>query len=227
MKTKLCLLTAYYLLLNIPAFCKHTSADTTQKYIYFFHNKFFESNDSNAVHPEYGKVEYAKIIESFKTDGFIVFSEKRLANTDIKLYAKEQAKHIDSLIKTGVKPSNITVIGTSKGGYIAQYVSTYLANPAINFVFIGCFNNADLAELPEIQFCGNILYIYEKTDAFASSAIARKTTSKLKINHYKEIALNTGLKHGFLFKALAVWIEPSKMWANQNYQLARKKRTTN
>jgi Dienelactone hydrolase family len=224
MKAKLCLLTVYYLLLNTAVFCKQNLAHTAQKYIYFFHNKFFELNDSNAIHPEYGKVEYTKIIESFKSDGFIVFSEKRLANTDAKIYAKEQAKHIDSLIKTGVKPSNITVIGTSKGGYIAQYVSTYLANPAINFVFIGCFNKADLTEFPDIQFCGNILYIYEKTDAFASSAVARKTTSKLKINHYKEIALNTGLKHGFLFKALAVWMEPSKMWASQNYKLTKVKK---
>ena len=50
-------------------------------------------------------------------------------------------------------------------------------------------------------------------------AIKRKETSKLKINHFKEIELNTGLKHGFLYIASDEWIKPCKMWAKRNYEL--------
>ena len=40
----------------------------------------------------------------------------------------------------------------------------------------------------------------------------------MKINHYKEIELNTGLKHGFLYKPLAEWVEPVVRWAEADYQ---------
>lgn len=190
-----------------------------QRYIFFLHNKFVEENDLDVAHPEYGKAEYNEILESFRKDNFIVFSEKRKKNTNASDYAQKIVKQIKALIKKGVQPNHITVIGTSKGGYIAQFVSTYLSNPDVNFVFIGCFRDADIQEIPDINFCGNILTIYEKSDIYGVSAIKRKETSKCKIDHFKEIELNTGLKHGFLYKAADNWIAPSKKWANGNYEL--------
>lgn len=192
---------------------------SNQRYIFFLHNKFVEENDLNTPHPEYGKAEYNEIINSFKADNFIVFSEIRSKNTNAAAYAKKVVKQIKALLKKGISPNNITVIGTSKGGYIAQYVSTYLANPDVNFVFIGSFIDRDIEESPQINFCGNILTIYEKSDIYGVSAVKRKETSKLKINHFKEIELNTNRKHGFLYKALDEWILPSKKWANGNYVL--------
>jgi len=193
--------------------------DENQRYIFFFHNKFVQENPLNATHPEYGKAEYNEILESFRKDNFIVFSEKRKKNTNAAEYAEKIVKQVKALIKKGVPPNHITVIGTSQGGYIAQYVSTYLSNSDVNFVFIGCFRDVDIQEIPDINFCGNILTIYEKSDIYGVSAIKRKETSKCKIDHFKEIELNTGLKHGFLFKAADNWITPSKKWANGNYEL--------
>lgn len=190
-----------------------------QRYIFFLHNKFVEENDLNTPHPEYGKAEYNEILDSFRKDNFIVFSEIRSKNTNAAKYAQKVVKEIKSLLKKGIAPNKITVIGTSKGGYIAQYVSTYLSNPDVNFVFIGCFRDDDIQEIPDINFCGNILTIYEKSDIYGVSAIKRKETSKCKINHFKEIELNTNLKHGFLYKALDEWIVPSKKWADGNYDL--------
>jgi hypothetical protein len=192
------------------------------KYIFFLHNRFIELNELSAKHPEYGRAEYNAILDSFKQDGFIVISEKRAANTEATAYAKKIVTQIDSLIQLGIPPNQITVIGTSKGGYIAQYVSTYLANPSVNYVFIGCFSTSDIQSLPEINFCGNILCIYELSDAYATSAESRRMTSKLKVTRFKEIALNTGLKHGFLFKLLVEWLNPCKMWAIQNYNFDKK-----
>jgi hypothetical protein len=196
-----------------------TTANKDQKYIFFLHNKFVEENALDVAHPEYGKAEYNEIIKSFKDDNFIVSSEIRSKNTNAATYAKKVVKQIKGLLKKGISPNKITVIGTSKGGYIAQYVSTYLANPDVNFVFIGCFRDVDIEEIPDINFCGNILTIYEKSDIYGVSAIKRKETSKLKINQFKEIELNTSLKHGFLYKALPEWIVPAKKWANGNYEL--------
>jgi hypothetical protein len=188
-------------------------------YIFFLHNKFIEEHELDDEHPEYGRAEYAEIINSFEKDDFIVLSDKRDKDTDVEKYAGKIVLQIDSLLAIGIKPNHVTVIGTSKGGYIAQFVSTMMANPDLNFVFIGSFQETDIENHPEINFCGNILTIYEASDVYGVSAVKRKETSKLKINKFKEIELHTNLKHGFLFKALPEWIEPSKMWAKRNYEM--------
>jgi len=217
--TKLSLTFLFTILSVCIGFSQEKTANQDQRYIFFFHNKFVEENDLNTPHPEYGKAEYNEIVASYKKDNFVVFSEKRKKNTNAARYAEKVVKQINKLIKKGISPNKITVIGTSKGGYIAQYVSTYLANPDVNFVFIGCFRDSDIQEIPDINFCGNILTIYEKSDIYGVDASKRKETSKLKINHFKQVELNTNLKHGFLYKALDEWIVPSKKWANGNYDL--------
>jgi hypothetical protein len=207
------------MLLGIIGYSQKEKKEQNQRYIFFFHNKFLEENDLDAIHPDYGKAQYNEILNSFKNDHFIVFSEKRRKNTNAATYARKMVKQIKALLQTGVPPNHITVIGTSKGGYIAQYVSTYLANPNVNFVFIGCFRDVDINEIPDINFCGNILTIYEKSDIYGVSASKRKETSSLKVNHFKEIELHTNLKHGFLYQALDQWIDPCKKWANGHYDL--------
>lgn len=210
----------FFALVNCQSHKENHSSNKENNYIFFLHNKFLEENPDGTFDKKYGvKIEYSAILESFRKEGFVVFSSKRKPQADVVDAAKKIKVQIDSLISTGVKPNHITVIGTSKGGYIAQFVSTFAKNPDLNFVFIGCFQDTDIEEIPEINFCGNILTIYEKSDVYGVSAIRRKETSKLKINHFKEIELNTGLRHGFLYKASDEWIKPCKMWAKQNYEL--------
>lgn len=210
----------FFVLLSCQPSKKTQNLETEKDYIFFIHNKFLEENPDGTFSKEYNvKAEYNKIIESFSKDGFVVLSEKRKPNTNGIEYAKKIVLQIDSLTQKGIKPNNITVIGTSKGGYIAQYVSTFAKNPNLNFVFIGSYQNTDIAEIPAINFCGNILTIYEKSDVFGVTAFKRKETSKLKINQFKEIELNTGLKHGFLYIASDEWLKPSKMWAKRNYEM--------
>lgn len=147
-----------------------------------------------------------------------MISEKRTGNVNPREYASRVVIQIDSLLTTGIDPKKITIVGTSKGGYIAQYVATLANNPNLNFVFIASFRDSDVENIPEINYCGNILTIYEKSDPFGVSAVMRKETSTCDIKHFKEIELNTGMKHGFLFKPLKEWIQPTITWANGNYQ---------
>ena len=186
-------------------------------HLFFLHNRYLESNDLNRPHDVYGKMEYNEIITAFKANGFEVHNEIRPTNTDPKVYAQKIKLEIENLISSGVSPDHITVVGTSKGGYIAQYVSTYLANPEVNFVFIASVMKGDENTFPEINFCGNILNIYDLSDTSFVSGIKRKETSKLKISRYQDIAINTGLSHGFLFKAMKEWIDPTALWAYRKY----------
>ncbi len=190
-----------------------------KKYVFFLHNRFLEEHDLEESHPEYGRTEYKEIIAAFEKRKLTVISEQRKGNVNAREYASRIVNQIDSLVTKGVKPEHITVVGTSKGGYIAQYVSTLANNPKLNFVFVASFQNSDLENIPEINFCGNILNIYEKTDPFGQSAIKRKQNSTCEIAHFKEIELHTGMKHGFLFKPLKEWIEPAAKWANGNYEM--------
>lgn len=188
-------------------------------YIFFLHNRFLEEHGLEEAHPEFGRTEYREIVGAFEREGFEVISEKRAGNVNARDYAQKVVRQIDSLLLMGVEPSEITVIGTSKGGYIAQYVSTIAQNPDLNFVFVASFRESDIEDIPQINFCGNILTIYEHTDEYGVSAVKRKETSNLPIRHFKEVELNTGLKHGFLFKVMEEWIQPSIQWAKGNYDL--------
>lgn len=203
-------------------FCLIFSACSQQKqkdqdYIFFLHNRFLEEHSLDEAHPEFGKVKYLEIISEFEKEGFKVISEKRAGNINARDYALHVKEQIDSLLLKGVSANKITVIGTSKGGYIAQYVSSFAKNPELNFVFVASYQDSDIDNIPEINFCGNILSIYEKSDTYGVSAVRRKEISNLKICNFKEIELNTGLRHGFLFLPLAEWIKPSVKWAKQDY----------
>jgi len=196
--------------------CENENDD---RFIFFLHNRFIEEHELNELHPEYGRTEYNEIIAEFEKSDLKVISEKRNGNVNAREYAVGIINQIDSLIKTGIEPQKITVVGTSQGGYIAQYVSTLANNSDLNFVFIASFRNEDIQNIPEINYCGNILTIYEKSDSFGGSALERKTTSNCEIKNFKEIELNTGMGHGFLFKPLKEWIEPTIKWANGNYNM--------
>jgi hypothetical protein len=189
------------------------------QFVFFLHNRFLEEHELDESHPEFGRAEYLEIIHEFEKNGLTVLSEKRNGNVNAREYAVEITNQIDSLIKSGIEPMKITVVGTSKGGYIAQYVSTLANNPDLNFVFVASFRNSDLEDIPEINYCGNILTIYEKSDSFGVSALQRKKTSNCEIKIFEEIELKTGLGHGFLFKPLKEWIEPTIKWAKGNYTM--------
>ncbi|WP_234567939.1 hypothetical protein [Rhodohalobacter sp. 614A] len=193
--------------------------ENNDRYVFFLHNRFLEEHALHESHPEYGRTEYKEILAEFEKSGLTVISEKRNGNVNAREYALGIVNQIDSLLSKGIDPQKITVVGTSKGGYIAQYVSTVAANADLNFVFVASFRNSDIENIPNINYCGNVLTIYEKTDPFGESSIERKNNSTCEIPHFKEIELNTGMGHGFLFKPLKEWIEPTIKWANGDYEL--------
>jgi len=111
----------------------------------------------------------------------------------------------------GVKPYHITVIGTSMGGYIAIKVSNNIKYKEVKYVFVGCCTNEDDNSQHSQTLYGNILSIYEDSDTIGSSCknLIDKSISTTK---FREVKINTGMKHGFLFKALPEWLEPTINW---------------
>ncbi|AZA89908.1 Uncharacterised protein [Chryseobacterium nakagawai] len=187
-----------------------------KQYIFFLHNKFLEEHPSDEAHPKYGIVEYEKVLHELKDSSNVILFEKRKPNTDPAVYALKIKKQINRLIKKGVKAGNITIVGTSQGGYIAQYISYYEKNPELKFVFIGAsFKDDSLEKDENFRLYGKILSITEKTDDGHVPLSQEQRFIRSEIKDFKEIELNTGLNHGFLFKALDAWILPTKEWINR------------
>lgn len=187
-----------------------------KQYVFFLHNKFLEDHSLQESHPKYGIAEYEAILRKLKNKNTVVISEKRKPNTDPAVYAQKVKKQIDSLIEKGIPAGRITVIGTSQGGYIAQYVSYYEKNPQLKFVFIGAsFKDDSLEKDPNFRLYGRILSITEKSDDGHVPMSQQERFIRSQVKDFKEIELNTGLNHGFLFKALDSWIAPTKAWVSR------------
>lgn len=188
-----------------------------ERYVFFLHNMWLELNDVDAPHPEFGRAEYHEIIAKLRKEGLTVISELRPRGTNGNAYAVKVAKQIDSLMKTGVPASHITVAGTSKGGFITMFTSGIVKNSGINYVLIGCCTGEDEVTDDNIHLFGNVLSIFEESDRFQSCQKLKAKRGN-DVKQFKEIELHTGLKHGFLYKALDGWIKPTARWAKAVYE---------
>ncbi len=187
-----------------------------ESHLFFLHNRWLELEPDEA-HPQHGRAMYQEIVQAFEQAGLIVHSELRAPDTEVEPYSQKVVEEIKGLLADGVDPSDITVAGTSKGGFIARRVSAQLANPDINFVFIACFVPPDTEPIRKLDLQGNVLSIFESSDGWAQSAIPYLEAQEQKVTRFNELQLHTQLGHGFLFRALPEWIVPTIAWAKGHY----------
>ena len=96
--------------------------------------------------------------------------------------------------------------------------SSLLKNRNINFVFIAGCNEDNFKATPSNRVLGEIFYPFMKGRTILVRVVLLLGTDLQRgFSHYKEIELNTGLKHGFLYRPLAAWMDPATKWANGNY----------
>jgi Tol biopolymer transport system component len=198
--------------LNLSELRKTASTiDSKAKYLFYLHGKIVEDQGARAVSEKHGAYEYEKIVEGFRAEGFNVVSEARPAETDVEKYAGKVAVEIRGLLKDGVAPENITVVGASKGAFIAMLASTYVKNKNVNYVIIaGCGAGEEFLKLANLY--GNVLSIYEKSDVTGSCRAIFDDAEGL--NKQKEVMLETNLAHGFLYRPMREWLIPTLDWAH-------------
>jgi hypothetical protein len=187
--------------------------DRKARYMFYLHGRIIEMKGIRPTSEKYGVYEYEKILETLKDKGFIVISEARKPGTIASQYARKVVSQVNRLLQAGVPPSHITVIGASKGALIAMLVSTELRNKEVNFVFLSGCTDAIFHRF-DVDFCGNILSIYDEKDRLVGSCetFFKNSTG---INKYKEIKLNVGTGHGILYRPLKEWIKPVVKWAKK------------
>lgn len=188
----------------------NTNAQSQNKYIYYLHGRIIEMQGKNAVSDEYGKYEFDSIVAALSGPEHIVIAEVRTENVDIVAYATKVSKEIDSLVKRGVNPIDITVIGASKGAIIASNISTINLNP-INYVLLAG-NNEHQEKNNNWKFHGQVLCFYDHSDSIAGANYDYWKNKEIYTTKFEQIELKTHLGHGFLYKPLRDWIVPTRKW---------------
>lgn len=181
--------------------------------VYYLHGKIVEDLGPRGVSPRYGAYDYPGIIESFRDKGIEVISETRAKGTDPSAYADRLLADIRRKLAAGSKPSQITVVGASKGAVIASLVSTRLNVPGVRYVLLANCNQW-LAREMKPRLTGEILSIYEASDDVGGTCKPIIDQSPA-VSRFEELRLETGLGHGVLYRPLKEWIEPAIAWAKR------------
>jgi hypothetical protein len=183
--------------------------DKDQRYVFYSHGYIVEGNNPEPVHPKWGQYAFPAIKKALAEDAdFHLIAHHRPANTDFTQYTRLLAAQVRQLMSAGVVPSNITLIGFSRGGNLTLHAAQRLHNNQLNIVLLGTCNPSLLAK--DLRLYGRILSIYEASDGAGSCqklASASKTYSS-----FKEIKINTGLEHGAFYRPIREWIQPVKHW---------------
>ncbi len=187
-----------------------TNHNNRKKYIYYLHGRIIEIQGKDAVSDEYGKYEFDSIVTALGGSEHIVIAEVRHENVDYLDYANTISREIDSLVNRSIAPIDITVIGASKGAIIASNISTMNLNP-INYVLLAG-NNDYQEKNNEWKFHGQVLCFYDYSDSIAGGNYDYWKNKENYTTKFEQIELKTQLGHGFLYKPLNVWIEPTRKW---------------
>jgi predicted esterase len=196
-----------------------TKIDISKKYLFYLHGTGIEKWGPNGSHPRWGRFDYHGVVKAFQNRGFIVISEVRPEGTDIADYAKKVVQQINSLLNAGVPPENINVLGFSKGGVIAMYVSAVIKSPKIKYIFAascvykGEFKPIYKKSLKEAapSIMGFFLSIYDEKDPICGTC---KQTFKAGTEDakYTEMELKVGKGHATFFGPMDEWIDPVTNW---------------
>lgn len=186
------------------------SSHPEKKHIFYLHGRIIELQGINAVSEEFGEYKYQAIIDSLAYTGAEIHKEIRTEETGFDYFSRKVSLQIDSLISKGVEPKNITVIGASKGAVMAMNISDMNDNP-INYILLGA-NNDYIERENDWNLHGNVLGIYEKSDSLAGKNYQYWIDKSSRANSFKQLEINTGLGHGFLYSPLKEWLNPAKRW---------------
>ena len=200
------------LVLLLALIAPPAQAQTTPRYLIYLHAKIVETQGRHPTDSAYGIYQYAAILDSLRRPGTVVLSDQRPPNANSDSAAGRVAEQVDSLIRLGVSPRAISVVGFSKGGWIAILASNRLQNPAVSYVFMAACGPWAF-ERPDLHVSGRMLSVYETSDSLGVSCapmFARRSPG----SYVEEIALSLGLGHGTFFQPRSAWLAPVTAWAN-------------
>jgi hypothetical protein len=185
----------------------------SERYVIYSHGLIVEGDDPKPVSPKYGQYDFPGIKQAlFSGGGFNLIAYQRPKNADFTAYVGTLKSWVQRLIRAGVAPGRITLVGFSRGGQLTAYASSDLASTGINTALLAICEKGDFDRDPPgppLILGGNLLSIYETSDTLGSCA---KLAARSHLTSFQEVAISTGKGHGAFFQPLSDWLEPLKAW---------------
>jgi len=170
--------------------------DPRGTYLFYLHGRIAEGAGDGVEHPDFGVYEYDAILQTFADHGITVISEVRPRDADVEYFARKVAAQVETLINEGIRPSNIVVVGFSKGGAIAGDAARRIANPQVRYVLLGsCGVDA---------MVGQVRVIREASDDLVGPC-----------DGLDETVLKLGGGHGAFYRPQAPWVDSIASWAGK------------
>ena len=186
--------------------------DTSKTYLFYLHGQITIEN-GKGISRYFGVYEYQNILDTFSSYGYQVISEPRPINADDGLYSAKVSMQIDTLLKAGINPGKIIVVGASLGAYITIDVAIRVKNKNIKYAILGMCESDTYKSYKDKELCGNFLSIYEASDRHGSCL--KLFEDKNCITGLREIKLNMNNSHAFLYKPYKEWVCPLVNWINK------------
>jgi hypothetical protein len=120
------------------------------------------------------------------------------------------ADRVGRLLKAGVPPSNVLVVGASKGGWLALETAAALGRDDLAFVVLaGCGPNT--VELgPRLR--ARVLSVMDRSDRPDVSCESTFAAAP-RLRGRKQVVTDLGLGHGLVYNPLLEWLDPLGEWA--------------
>jgi len=188
-----------------------TQIRADEAYVIYSHGLIVEGTDPRPTHPKFGIYEFPDIKNALaKNSEFNLIAHHRPENTGISDYTVTLVTWVSKLVESGVRPSNITLIGFSRGGQITAYASSELKELKINTVLLASCWPGGVQSESSVTFGGHFLSIYETSDvALSCKKLANRSNVLLS---FEELAISTNRGHGAFFKPIEEWIRPLREW---------------
>jgi len=180
-----------------------------EKYVFYSHGLIVEGTNPTPTNPRWGIYDFPKVKAALASERYNLIAYHREKKTKPREFARKLAADVNLLIKRGVKPENISLVGFSRGGEITILASSYIKSTAINIVLLATCSHF-MKGHPEFTVVGNFHSIYETTDGNGSCQFLIEQSDKVKT--MQEIAISTGEEHGAFYRPLAEWVVPVKAW---------------
>jgi hypothetical protein len=191
-----------------------TTLDPAKTYLIYLHGRVVENLGPRPTDSSFGLYDYPAILEALASRGATVISAQRQPNTNVNEYAGAVVAQIEEAIHRGVPPTNIVVVGFSKGGDIAIHVSSFLRRPQVRFVLLAaCWPRPGE---PQLRLTGRVFSVYETSDTLAGHSCKPLTEHPEKPQSFNEISISTGRSHGAFYTPIKEWVNPVLDWVHGN-----------
>ena len=186
-----------------------TEIHVNEKYVFYSHGLIVEGTNPTPINPRWGIYDFPKVKAALASEQYNLVAYHRAKNTKPREFARKLAADVNLLIKHGVKPGDISLVGFSRGGEITILASSYIKSNDINIILLATCNTF-MKGHAEFIVIGNFHSIYETSDGNGSCQFLMAQSDKVKT--MQEIAISTGEEHGAFYRPLAEWVVPVKAW---------------